>query len=76
MAVMIHPLNAIQKQQLLCGQFMECVVMVCKVIPFSWKAAFGTQSNLWKTVTGCSSYEERCLRSLTTSYYISVKEYV
>lgn len=39
MAVMIHHFSAIQKQQLLCWQFMECGIMFCKMIPFSWKAA-------------------------------------
>lgn len=39
MAVMIHHFSAIQKQQLLCWQFMDCGIMVCKMIPFSWKAA-------------------------------------
>lgn len=35
MAVMIHHSSAIQKQQLLC----RCGTLICKMIPFSWKAA-------------------------------------
>lgn len=39
MAVMIHHFGAMQKQQLLCRQFMGCGIMVCKMNLFSWKAA-------------------------------------
>lgn len=41
---MIHHFSAIQKQQLLCWQFRECRIKVCKMTPFSWKAA--SENNL------------------------------